>query len=196
MKIDNLMIKTLLGAREVGIYSSAVRISEAWYFIPVVVASSYFPIIIKEKQISPVEYYKKIRNLYRFMIYISIMYGVFILLFSKKITLLLYGSAYHESARIMNIHVWSGLFATLGIVTSKIIVLNGKQVNGLINCGLGAVTNILLNIILIKSYGLVGAAYATILAQIVSGFIAPYLFTYDKYYPKLVFNSLLTKWKK
>lgn len=196
MKIDNLMIKSLLGPREVGIYSGAVRISEFWYFIPIVIVSSYFPVIIKERQIDEKKYYKKMRNLYRLMIYISILYCVFILIFSKNITNILYGEDYLDSFRVMNVHVWSGLFATMGIVTSKMLVINGKQVNGLINCFLGVLANIIFNVIFIKEFGYIGAAYATIIAQIISGFIAPCFFTYDKQYPKLVFNSLISKWEK
>ncbi|MDB5021421.1 MAG: Polysaccharide biosynthesis protein, partial [Pedobacter sp.] len=45
MKIDQVMLKTV-GSAEVGIYSAAAKLSEAWYFIPIAIVTSVFPAII------------------------------------------------------------------------------------------------------------------------------------------------------
>ncbi len=52
MKIDQIMIQNMLGSREVGQYAAAVRLSEVWYFIPMVISSSLFPAILNAKKIS------------------------------------------------------------------------------------------------------------------------------------------------
>jgi len=52
MKIDQVMIKEMLGSEAVGQYAVAVRLSELWYFIPMIVVSSLFPAIINAKEIS------------------------------------------------------------------------------------------------------------------------------------------------
>ncbi len=49
MKVDQVMIMEMMDAEAVGQYAAAVRISEAWYFIPMVIASSLFPAIINAK---------------------------------------------------------------------------------------------------------------------------------------------------
>ena len=50
MRIDQIMIKEMLGEKDVGLYSAAVRLSEAWYFVPVIIATSIFPAIINAKK--------------------------------------------------------------------------------------------------------------------------------------------------
>lgn len=50
MKIDQIMIGQIIGDEEVGIYSAAVRVSEIWYFIPMVITASVFPAIIEAKK--------------------------------------------------------------------------------------------------------------------------------------------------
>jgi O-antigen/teichoic acid export membrane protein len=50
MKIDQVMIKEMLGAEQVGHYAAAVRLSEAWYFVPMAITSSVFPAIINAKK--------------------------------------------------------------------------------------------------------------------------------------------------
>ena len=56
MKIDQVMIKHLIDDNAVGIYAAAVKVSEIWYFIPVVIASSLFPAIINSRKINEVLY--------------------------------------------------------------------------------------------------------------------------------------------
>jgi O-antigen/teichoic acid export membrane protein len=50
MKIDQVMLKDV-GSAEVGVYSVAANISEAWYFIPVAIVTSVFPAIIHARKV-------------------------------------------------------------------------------------------------------------------------------------------------
>lgn len=68
LKIDQLMIKPVLGSAELGIYSVAVRLSEAWYFFPMVVGSSLFPAVITAHKRSRDEYLNSIQQLYDFLV--------------------------------------------------------------------------------------------------------------------------------
>ena len=42
MKIDQIMIRELVSESEVGLYATAVRLAEIWYFIPIVITQSFF----------------------------------------------------------------------------------------------------------------------------------------------------------
>ena len=52
MRIDQIMIKNMINDEAVGYYSSAVRLCEAWYFIPVTLCNSLFPAIAIHARIS------------------------------------------------------------------------------------------------------------------------------------------------
>ena len=47
MKMGQIMLGNMVGAKELGIYSAAVRLTELWYFIPVAIASSVFPALVR-----------------------------------------------------------------------------------------------------------------------------------------------------
>ncbi|MDW8002825.1 MAG: flippase [Deltaproteobacteria bacterium] len=61
-RIDQVMIKEMLGDREVGLYSAAVRMSEICYFIPVIVVSSIFPKIVEFKNNSQQLYHERLER--------------------------------------------------------------------------------------------------------------------------------------
>jgi len=50
MKIDQVMLKEMLNTKSVGVYAAAVKLCEAWYFVPIAVMASLFPAVIKKKK--------------------------------------------------------------------------------------------------------------------------------------------------
>lgn len=50
MKIDQVMIMEMLGAESVGHYSVAVTLSTAWYFVPIIIATSLFPAMVSSRK--------------------------------------------------------------------------------------------------------------------------------------------------
>jgi O-antigen/teichoic acid export membrane protein len=171
MKIDQVMIKQLLGDEAVGQYSAAVRISEAWYFIPGVIASSLFPAIINAKNHSEELYYKRIQRLYDLMVWIAISIAVPVTFLSDNIINLLYGGQYNQAGGVLLIHIWAGVFVFLGISSGKWYLTENLQKLLFWRSFYGMLVNIGLNIILIPSYGIKGAALATLFSQIVAAYI-------------------------
>ena len=72
MKIDQVMIKEMMNVEAVGQYAAAVRLSEAWYFIPMAIASSLFPSIINAKKVSEKLYLERLQRLYSLMVWLAI----------------------------------------------------------------------------------------------------------------------------
>ena len=64
MKIDQIMLGEMIGKKAVGTYAAAVRLSEIWYFIPMAIASSVFPSIVKSKQLDEQIYKKRMQKFY------------------------------------------------------------------------------------------------------------------------------------
>jgi len=162
MKIDQVMIKQLLGDEAVGQYSAAVRISEAWYFIPVVISSSLFPAIINAKKHSEELYYKRIQRLYNLMFWIAIAVAVPVTFLSDVIINLLYGGQYNQAGGVLLIHIWSGIFVFLGVSSDKWLLTENLTKISMLNTAIGAIINVVLNLILIKKIGIIGAAWASL----------------------------------
>ena len=162
MKIDQVMIKQLLGNEEVGQYSAAVRISEAWYFIPGVIASSLFPAIINAKKHSEELYYKRLQRLYNLMVWIAIAIAIPVTFLSDSIINLMYGGQYNQAGGVLLIHIWSGIFVFLGVANSQWLLIENLNKISMYNAAIGSIINVVLNLILIKKIGIVGAAWASL----------------------------------
>jgi O-antigen/teichoic acid export membrane protein len=193
MRIDQVMIKEMIGNSQLGFYSASVKIATLWYFIPTIIASSLFPAIVSAKKNNINMFYNRLQKLYAFMFWIAVAVALPVTFLSGYLINFIYGTAYSGAAEVLRISIWTGVFVSLGVVTGNLVIVNNKQKYGLIATVIAAVTNAALNYFLIPIYGIIGAALATLIAQIISGFIIPSFLTYDAEYPLIVFRSVFWK---
>ena len=175
VNIDQVMIKEMIGVKNVGLYSVATRLSTVWYFIPIAVTDSIFPAILNAKINNLASYYQRLQNLYDILVWIAILIALVILFFSDYIIDLLVGQEYYPAASVLSIAIFAGIFTNIGLINNKYFTAENRQKDILYRSLLGISVNIMLNIILIKKYGINGAALATIAAQISTSLVYTYL---------------------
>lgn len=171
MRIDQIMLGEMIGSDAVGIYSAALRLSEAWFFIPMVIASSVFPSIVDAKRINEKLYNDRMQQLYFLMSWISISIAVLLTIFSDKVIYVLYGARYANAGAILAIHIWSGVFVYLGVASAQFLLAENDTKIALVRTAIGAAVNIVLNLILIPSFGIKGAAIASVFSYFTATFV-------------------------
>lgn len=173
MKIDQIMLKEMIGPRALGLYSSATRISEVWYFVPTAIASSFAPSIYAARQEkNTISFYQKIAQLLRILSIIVILIAIPMTFMSGNLINLLYGYEYREAGSILAIHIWSALFVFTGVGTSAWFIAEGLTYLSFRKTLLGAITNVILNLFLIPTYSGDGAAVATVISYSIAAFFS------------------------
>ncbi|MCM3617920.1 flippase [Sutcliffiella horikoshii] len=174
MKIDQIMLGSMLPTKvELGVYSAAIQVAAMWYFIPMSIITSFKPVIMNNKKTNNEKYLKSIQILYTIVTWSGIVFGIFILLFSNKIIVILFGIEYLKAASILTISIWGGIFAMLGTARGTWLICEGLQKYTVIYIGAGAMVNVILNYFLIPTLGGFGAAIATLASQLTVAIIAP-----------------------
>jgi len=186
MKIDQVMIKEMLGAEQVGHYAAAVRLSEAWYFVPMAITSSVFPAIINAKKQSEALYYQRLQKLYDLMVWLAVAIALPTTFLAPWVIRVLYGEAFLPAAGVLSIHIWAGVFVFLGVACGRWFLCENYIKKNFYRTLFGMVINVVLNLILIPAYGIYGAAIATLLGQMAANLI------YD-IFDKQIYPSLKMK---
>ncbi|MCQ6959929.1 flippase [Mucilaginibacter aquariorum] len=170
MKIDQVMIPMYVKASELGIYMTAASLSENWYFIPVAIVTSVFPAIMHARKTDIERYYKRLQNMYDLMVVLSVCIALIMSLGANFIYHILYTKPYWPAAPVLAVHVWAGVFVFLGSASGQYLIAEGYFKLSMLRTGVGAIVNIVLNIFFIPKYGIIGAAYATLIAYAVATF--------------------------
>lgn len=189
LKVDQLMLKWIVGSSEVGIYAAAARLSEMWYFIPNILMTSLFPILIRLKERDEELYQEKIQQVLNAFVTINIIIIIFITICGDMIIKTLYGNYFDESAMILKIHIWSSMFVFIRILLNKWFIIENLLKQQFYNELIGAISNIVLNIILIPRYGGVGSAIATLISYIIAIYISSSIYPKTRKFSFMVTRS-------
>lgn len=176
MKIDQVMIEHYLDMQSVGLYSVAVRLSEAWYFIPTIIVSTIMPYFIKLRDSNHELYIYRLKQINTLMFWMSFLVGIIVMLFGQKIIVLMFGEIYKDAYLVLSLNIWAGIFISIGLASSLWMISENLQIYRLIGTAIGVILNIIGNYILIPMYGISGAAIATLITQGLGIWIIPLLF--------------------
>ena len=192
MKIDQVMIKNMLGNEQVGIYAVAVKLSEVWYFIPMLICTSLFPSIVQAMHTSKELFESRMKKLYFMMFWLSTGIATFITILSHLIIKVLFGLQYLGAVTTLQIYVWAGIGVSLGLIVNQYLLVNNYTKISFYITLIGAMINVIFNIILIPRMGISGAAVATTISYICTTF-GIFFFKQTREHGLLLVKSLAKK---
>jgi len=176
MKIDQVMIKEILGEEPLGIYSVAVKLTGIWLFVTAAITQSVFPSLVNIRKSNRDLFLKRLQQLYDLLIKIAIVVSLIYTLSAHFFVPLLFGNEYSDSSDVLVLYIWSIVFVFLSNGSWGYYLNENLEKLSSIRLVAGASINIILNIFFIEWYGLVGAAYATLISYSISGYLINALF--------------------
>lgn len=171
---DKFMLKQLLNEAEVGFYSTAVSLCNTWVFLLSAIIDSLYPVILQSFDNEKL-FERKNKQLYAVVFYLSVGVSCVLMLLAPVIVKVLYGAAYAPAAAPLRIITWYTAFSYLGVARNAWIVSYKKQRYLKYLYGGAAITNVLMNAIMIPLWGASGAALASLLTQISTILLFPAL---------------------
>jgi PST family polysaccharide transporter len=165
MKIDQVMLGVMISDTEVGIYAAAVRLSEIWYFIPVAINASLRPMLLRLRETNLDLYEERLRKSFTLMFWISVPVAILFQFVSAPVVSLLYGPNFVGASEVLKIHIWAGVFVFLNNTAWNWYFAENKQHLANRRIIVGLLLNVALNLLLIPSYGSLGAAWATLISR-------------------------------
>lgn len=172
LKIDQVMLKWLVGVKEVGVYAIAATISEAWYFVPSAIVASFFPKLIQLKENNERHYQHRLQQIFDILFCVALVIAILVTIVAEPFISFSLGDQYQASASILTIHIWASLPIFMRAAFSKWILIENVLIFSLITQGLGTLVNVALNFLLIPKYGGYGAAIATLISYSVASYFS------------------------
>ena len=168
--IDRIFIIKILNESSAGIYSFGYRIALIYNLFILSFKTSWIPHFMKLKHLDEIERSKHIGRIFTKLIYISALIILTITLFTEELFELkisnvnVISTQYQGSSEIIFIVMFGYFFSLMMTFFSPAPYLTNKTIHFLISDLISAVTNVGLNFVLIKTYGIKGAAYSTLIA--------------------------------
>ena len=193
--IDQVMIKEMIGAIEVGYYSVAMRLIAVFGFITMMLKSSLFPAIQNAKKQSEMLYQNRLLNFYRLNFLLFLVVAIPILLFAEQIVVLLFGEEYQPAGILLALMSIRLFFANMGTARGVFILTENLMKFSMVTMILGTITNVGLNYLWIPEHGTKGAIIATIVSFAVTIFLVDLLYSKTRQNVFLQIRSIFTFYK-
>lgn len=163
-RIDTIILSEMCTDQEVGWYTAAYNLVFALMLIPSVLDIIFYPILskcFKDKK----EFKYTCKKLFAYALILALTFGSIFFLARGPLINILYNYKYLQAVPIFGILIWSFIFTLINrfpfiIISANMQILITKQI------AFGMILNILLNILLIPRFGTIGAAWATVIAEI------------------------------
>lgn len=170
-RVDSVMLMNMQGATSVGYYGAAYAFFMAFGGLGSSVQSVLFPILAKTYVESP----EKARRLFhrglRWMVALGVAGAAVTFMVGEKVLTLVYGASFKAAGAAFEILMVGSIFLLLNNMYGMTINAVGRQKMALYITVGGLITNIAVNLFLIPRFDFVGAAWATVITEMVVLFL-------------------------
>ncbi len=168
---DRVMLKLMIDDAEAGLYSAAISCIGISAFVFSAILDSGRPTVLESKLRSEEEFQRRTKQLFALIIAVALIQSIGMTALAFPVIPTVFGEKYAVTASILQVSVWYVPFAYIGMARDIWILANQKQKYLWIINLVGAVTNILANALLVPRYGGMGAAFATLITQVLANFV-------------------------
>jgi len=176
MKSDLIMLEWLRSSREVGYYSVAVKASECLYFLPVILANNFLPRLKRFASYQLDCVLANLKRFYKFSWLLGVCMVAVTMLFMPVLIPPIFGPQFSPALPALLALGPAAFAVSTGCASTTWMNVNGYGRIIAIQSVFGAISNIVLNLLLIPGFGIVGAAISTSLSYLMSVFVIGFCF--------------------
>ncbi|WP_312239615.1 oligosaccharide flippase family protein [Pantoea sp.] len=173
-QISSIFLANILSYSKLGVYSVSLTIGGAWSFIVLALITSFFSKIYSEKDQIKVD--KLLIKINRLVILLSLTALGGFYLFGDFFIHLLYGDKYMDSVNIIPIIIMGTMFSSLGTICYRYIIKESGYNYLAKKMSLCCILTIPLSWVMIRAFGISGAAYCFLIVEILSCTLLNYFF--------------------
>jgi O-antigen/teichoic acid export membrane protein len=164
---DTLMLGFLLSSTAVGLYSAAYRPLTAPLTISATYGMGLFPALSRAISENSQQFTELVLRSLRLTAIGAIPIGVTGSFLAVPLVDLLFGADYAGAAPVLQVLSWSAALVLLRVTFRQALAASGRQRLDLICAAAATSVNVGLNLILIPIFGIMGAATATLVSEVV-----------------------------
>lgn len=165
-RVDTVILQAYRGDVEVGLYNAAYQIVVGAAIVATAFMNALFPVMAR-LYVTSIE---RLRTVFWASLAVMVGMGLSVALigtaFAEPILVLLYGQEYAGATLAMQLLSWGVCFSFMNNMTGNTLNAINLQVPNMWTIGIGALVNVVLNIVLISIWGNTGAAVTTMSTEL------------------------------
>lgn len=171
-RIDQVMIGNMIDKSSVGYFSVAAKFTEVLIFLPMILAQTITPILVKAREHSTAEYQAKAQQFMNMSFWLSLLISAFVSVIAYWLIRYTFGTDYLPAVAILQVLAFKAAGVALSNTAGAMLVTEGLQRYAILRDGFGCIVCVVLNYLLLPRYGIMAAAFVSIASNIAAGYLA------------------------
>ncbi len=166
LNIDIVMLGWWRTTEEIGYYSASQRIAQILYTLPAILASAVFPAMarfVKQNEFDKLKILNEKAITILYLIAVPLIIGGIVL--GAPLIEFIFGKEYLPASLSFQILIITLIIHFPAAILNNLIMAHNQQKRLVKYVTIGSLSNIVFNALLIPSFGIAGAAIATVIAQ-------------------------------
>lgn len=168
VRVDQMMITSMRGTTENGLYAAAQRLMEVVYYLPVATMAAANPVLLRWHQQDDAGYRVRLQKLFTALAMAGLALAIGISLASTWVVRTLFGAEFEPSGPVLAILAWNAPVLFLAVAQTNWFIAHGRQRGLMTRSMVAAALSVALNLVLIPRFGAPGAAVAMLISQLVA----------------------------
>ena len=194
VRIDQVMLRSISGPAETGIYAAGARIMEILHTLPLMLAASLAPGLVRART-DAADYERRMQRYFNLSAGTAWAAALLCAAVAPWFIPFFFGEAYASGGRMLVVLAFSLPLIALGVARQEYLVLEGRQHFQLATTLVGAALNVGLNFWAIPRWGGLGAAAVTIASHLVADLLTSALWPPARGIARWQFRALFGLWR-
>lgn len=190
-RLDQVMVKSLLGDADNGQYAAAVRMIELGYLPILIFGNTFFPSVVGMRKTSLRRYYQRIKSFICGSFYFALLLAGPLALLGYLVLHYLYGPAYAVASQLFLWYVLRIFLLYPSMALGNWWMAENMQTLALFVNIASAVATVILNWLLLPKVGVVGAVWSNLLILLLTNFVFSLVTAKGRYGVRLLLSSLV-----
>jgi O-antigen/teichoic acid export membrane protein len=194
-RIDQVMIRNMIDNKSLGYFSTAAKFADLILFLPIVLSQTITPLLVRAKANNAEAYRIRKQQFVGVVVWVTILFSVMTSLFSYWLVYLTFGQQYLASVPVLQVLAFRAVGMALSSSSGQLIIIEDIQkwayIRNIIGCGVC----VIINIWAIPRYGIVGAAWASVITVLAGGFLANFVIPEYREIARIQLSRLLVGWR-
>lgn len=171
-RIDTVMIGQMIDQESVGHFSVASRFVEMMIYVPIMLAQTITPVLVRIREQDEAAYRDKAQQFLNITVWSSLLMAVLVMLLSGVMVRWTFGVQYLPAVAILQVMAFKAVSVALSNSAGAMLITEGVQKYAIFRDLLGCIVCVVANYLFLPMYGVMAAAVIAIASNIVAGYLA------------------------
>lgn len=176
LRVEQVMVRELLGDGAAGVYFAAARLAEQWIVLPGLLVTSVYPLLVGGQSGDSPNHAGRMQQLFDALTLMGLVIALGVAALGPWLVPLIFGESYRAAVPVLLVLAWTAPVIFNGAARAQYFLLENLTLYHVPSALLGIAVNVAVGLWALPRFGPVGAAASALGGYVCSAFVTSWLF--------------------